>query len=464
MRKQFLKKAVTVMLAGAMALSLTACGGGDKKDDSKKNESNKVSDATLDSIELGKDYTTVKADIKLITHRTDIVDTKFKKYAEDFKKMYPNVNVEFEGITNYADEFITRLTTGNWGDICMIPTSVDKDELGTYFIPLGTKEGLSNIYDGKMLNNYAYGDNVYGLPSMINICGVVYNKAVFAKAGITETPMSPDEFIEDLQKIKDNTDAIPLYTNFAAGWTMTAWDSYIDGCATGDPDFMNEKIVKGKDPFSDRGDGTGPYAVYNTLYQAVSKGLVEEDPTTTDWEGCKGMINNGKIGCMALGSWSIPQMQQAGKNADDIGYMPFPITVNGKQYAASAPDYNYGINCNSSKDNQIASMCFVKYMVEKTGLAQEDGALSVVKGSEEPEVLKDFEGIELVVNNPAPEGEETLFNDVNNVSELGINSSGEVATEIVESAIDGSKSMDDLVKEWNEKWTAAQEAKGVTPQ
>ena len=39
MRKQFLKKAVTVMLAGAMALSLTACGGGDKKDDSKKNES-----------------------------------------------------------------------------------------------------------------------------------------------------------------------------------------------------------------------------------------------------------------------------------------------------------------------------------------------------------------------------------------------------------------------------------------
>ena len=86
MRKQFFKKAVTVMLAGAMALSLTACGGGGKKDDSKKDESNKVSDVTLDAIELGKDYTDVKADIKLITHRTDIVDTKFKKYAEDLKK------------------------------------------------------------------------------------------------------------------------------------------------------------------------------------------------------------------------------------------------------------------------------------------------------------------------------------------------------------------------------------------
>lgn len=30
----------------------------------------------------------------------------------------------------------------------------------------------------------------------------------------------PDEFIAALQAIKDNTDAIPLYTNYAAGWIM----------------------------------------------------------------------------------------------------------------------------------------------------------------------------------------------------------------------------------------------------
>ena len=45
-----------------------------------------------------------------------------------------------------------------------------------------------------------------------------------------------------------------------------------------------------------------------------------------------GMINNGQIGCMVLGSWAVVQMQEAGDNADDIGYMPFPITVDGKQY------------------------------------------------------------------------------------------------------------------------------------
>ena len=30
-------------------------------------------------------------------------------------------------------------------------------------------------------------------------------------------------------------------------------------------------------------------------------------------------------------------------NAADIGYMPFPITVNGTQYASAGSDYCYGI-------------------------------------------------------------------------------------------------------------------------
>lgn len=313
-----------------------------------------------------------------------------------------------------------------------------------------------------MLNSYAYEKQVYGIPSMANVQGIVYNKAVFEKAGITELPKTPDEFIAALQKIKDNTDAIPLYTNFAAGWTMTAWDSYIDGGATGDPDFSNDGLTKGKNPFSDRGDETGPYAVYSTLYNAVKEGLTEDDPTTTDWEGSKGMLNRGEIGCMALGSWSVTQIQQAGDNADDIGYMAFPITVDGKQYATAGPDYCYGINCNSSEDNQIAAMCYIKWLVEKSGFAQSEGGLSVVIGDEYPEALASLDGVELVVNNPAKEGEENLFNDINNDSELGINVSGAIPTQIVEETISGTMTFEDMVNEWNEKWTAAQEANGVS--
>lgn len=458
MKKETLKRVLAASLAAVMVMPLAACGN---KGDEKKEEGGQTMDVTIDQIKLGEDYTDIEADLKFLTHKTDVVDTTFKGYIEEFQKLYPKINIEYEGITNYADDMQTRLTTGDWGDICMVPMTVDKDELGNYFIKLGDKKTLAESYEENMLNAYSYQDSVYGIPSMANVQGIIYNKAVFEKAGVTSLPKTPDDFLNVLQQIKDKTDAIPLYTNFAAGWTMTAWDSYIDGGATGDPDFANTGLTKGQNPFADRGDGTGPYAVYNTLYEAVKRGLTEEDPTTTDWEGSKGMLNKGEIGCMALGSWSVVQMQQAGDNADDIGYMTFPITVDGKQYAAAGPDYNYGVNCNSSKDNQIAAMCYIKWLVEKSGFAQGEGGLSIVTGDEYPEALKALDGVELVVNNPAAAGEENLFNDINNDSELGINVSEAVPTQIVEEAISGTKTMEDMSAEWNEKWTAAQKSNGV---
>lgn len=51
--------------------------------------------------------------------------------------------------------------------------------------------------------------------------------------------------------------------------------------------------------------------------------------------------------------------------------------------------------------------------------------MSIVKDAPLPETLKDFQGVELVMDNPAPAGEETLYNDINNESELGINVANE---------------------------------------
>ncbi|MDE6356955.1 MAG: ABC transporter substrate-binding protein [Eubacteriales bacterium] len=453
--KKSIKSLISVSVSAIMAISFVGCGK------TQPTEQETV-DVTIDSIKLGEDYTDITADLKFLTHKTDVVDTKFKGYIEEFNKLYPNISITYEAITDYANGVTTRLSTGDWGNICMLPTTIDKDEYSNYFTPFGDLSTLSNNYD--MLNNATYENIVYGIPSMGNAQGIVYNKKVFEEAGITETPKTPDEFLDALQKIKDNTDSIPLYTNFAADWTMNAWDAYISGSATGNPDYMNEGLLKGKDPFSDRGDQTGPYAVYNLLYEAVKRGLTEDDPTTTDWEGSKGMMNNGEIGTMVLGSWAVSQIQGAGENADDIAYMPFPITVDGKQYATAGPDYCYAINVNSSADEKIASMIYIKWLVEKSGFALSEGGISIVEGDAFPEALKDFTDVELVIDNPAPEGEENLFGDVNNESELGINVSGAIPKQVVEEAVSGTKTMEEMADEWNATWSTAQEINGITPQ
>lgn len=445
------RKMTALMLAGAMTASMGTFAFADEAKELP----------TIDSIKLGEDYTDLTASIKVLTHRTDIVDTTFQDYIKKFNESYPNITIEYEAVTDYAEDIKLRLTTDDWGDICGIPTNLQKNELEDEFISYGDKKTLDENY--VLLNNFAYNGNVYGIPSTGNAQGIVYNKKVFEEAGVTELPKTPTEFIEALQKIKDNTDAIPLYTNFAAGWTMGAWDAYIGGCATGDPDFMNYGMVHGENPFADNGDETGPFAVYNILYQAVSQELVEDDPTTTDWEGCKGMINNGEIGCMVFGSWAVVQMQEAGDNADDIGYMPFPITVDGKQYASAGPDYCYGINVHSDYDNQLASMIYVKWLTEESNFSYDQGGIPICVGNEYPDVLAAFDGVELVVDNPAPEGEEDLFGEINTESEISLNADNTHVQDVLEHALNGDKTMEEIADEWNQAWTDAQEEYDITP-
>lgn len=469
-----LKKLVALAMTAVMGLSLVACGGGDDGS-SSGNESGGAAvesgsneggseeggsssgDLNYGSIVLGETYTDITTTIKFLHCRTDTEESgRMAELVAKFNEMYPNITVETEGITDYAEDSLLRLSTGDWGDIMFIP-AISSNELSTYFIPYGTVEEMDQYI--KYANNWMLDGMCYGIGCWGNGLGVLYNKKVFNDAGVTDLPQTPDEFIDALQKIKDNTDAIPLYTNYAAGWTMGAWDAYLGIVSEGDNTWYNQKFMHTANPFDDKGDGTGAYALYKILYDAVAAGLIEDDYTTTDWEGCKAMINNGEIGTMVLGSWAIAQMKDAGDNPDDIGYMPFPITVGGTQYAFAGPDYNYGISKDTSEDNQKASMVFVKWLTEESGWAQLEGGDPVDKNATS---ILDFGNAVILSDEPALPGEEGLLGEMNAESELSFNEGGNTKIqEIVEAAATGSKSFDDIMAEWTQKWQAAQESLGI---
>lgn len=478
-----LKKVLALSMAAVLTLSMAACGSGSGEsaavntneevteeapaetteetgEDAAAEDTASTGELSYTNIVLGESYKDITTTIKWLTHRTDLIDSgMIDSYIAKFNETYPDITVEVEGVTNYADDALLRLTAGNWGDIMMIP-AVDKNLLGEYFVPYGSLDDVSEVV--RFADQWMYDNTVYGIASTGNAQGIVYNKAVFEQAGITAIPKTPEEFIAALQAIKDNTDAIPLYTNYAAGWTMGAWDAYINGSATGSSKYMNQELLHTQDPFRNYGDDTHAYAVYKILYDAAANGLIEDDYTTTDWEGCKGMINNGEIGCMVLGSWAYSQMVDAGEHGDDIGYMSFPITVGGKQYASAGPDYNYGININASDDNKAAAMVFVKWMTEESGFAYNEGGVPISMDGEYPALYSAFDGIEFIADEPAVAGEEDILNELNAESELNINSGGDSKIQaIIEHAANGDMTFDEIMTQWNEAWTSAQETVGV---
>ena len=470
------KRLLALLTAMTMTASLMGCSGastegsgaddttGSTTADTAGSSTDTGSDATASGDGSGlsytslnlDDYTDLTASIKFLHHKTDRQeDGTMDSMIAAFNEKFPNITVTTEAVTDYAEDALLRLSTGDWGDIMFIP-AVDKTDLSTYFMPLDTLDNLSQELN--FVDAWEFGGNCYGIPYMANAQGVLYNKSVFEAAGISDLPTTPDELIADLQLIKDNTDAIPLYTNYAAGWTMGAWDAYVGIVSNGDNTYMNQKLVHTAEPFTNPGDGTGAYSVYKILYDAVEQGLIEDDYTTTDWEGCKGMLNRGEIGVMVLGSWAYAQMQEAGDKPEDVGYMPFPITVNGTQYVSAGGDYNYGINANSSDENKLASLVFVKWMVEESNWCYNEGGYTVVRGGENPEMYAAFDGCEVLSDQPALSGEETFLNDMNVESELSINAGGnDKVQRIVEAAATGSESFDDIMADWNQKWQDAQE-------
>lgn len=450
--RKITKKALGLSLVAAMTVGLVACGGASENSTTSDTQT-EITESSSDDEEATKDVAEgeITGTITVLTNRTDLVDTKFQDYKKEFEEKYPGTEVKFEAITDYEGDVAIRMQTEEYGDVLLIPNSVPNTEFANYFEPLGTIEELSSDYQEQFLNAKQSGGTVYGLAQYANAQGIVYNKKVFADAGVDSIPTTPDEFIDAMQKIKDNCDGvIPYYTNYKDGWPLTQWQDHAWGSATGDADYHNNGIVNEKDPFS---EGKSNYVVHKLMFDLVQKGLVEDDPTTTDWESSKGMINRGEIGAMVLGSWAISQMKDAGDNPDDIGYMPFPVTVDGKQYATAGADYCYAINIHSQ--NKATAKAWIDFIEKESGYAQSEGCISIVNGEPLPDTLADFDGVELIVDNAATEENEGKFDVLSSESEINLYDSGEKAR-IVEAAMgNSSESFDDIMNDWNERWAEA---------
>ncbi|MEZ0449504.1 ABC transporter substrate-binding protein [Cellulomonas sp. ICMP 17802] len=393
---------------------------------------------------------TPSGSITVLTWRTDRVeDGTFDKYVEEFKAKYPDVTeVKVEGVKDYEGTVKTRMNTDDYGDVLAIPGSVTPDQLPDFFEPLGDQAEMAKEY--RWINDKSFEGKSYGIPVVGNVQGILYNKRVWADAGITEYPTTPQEFLDDLQAVKDKGIKVaPLYTNYKDSWALSQWDGWL-GAVTADPDWKNA-LVEQDAPWTDDSD----YGVTDgLLYDAVAQGLTEADPTTTDWEGSKRMIGVGEISAMQLGSWAIPQMaaaaEAAGADPADIGYMPIPVQVDGTFHAMAGGDYNLGINVNSK--NKATARAWIDWFNHESGYSEAEVGLSPMIDGAVPAALEGFmKDVELITANPAPAGKESLFADIDTASGI-VTTDPKYRLQIIDDARSGARTKEQIFDDLNAKW------------
>ncbi|WP_195429163.1 extracellular solute-binding protein [Clostridium sp. D46t1_190503_E9] len=388
--------------------------------------------------------------IKVVTSRTD-ADKLFEKIEEDFKKLYPSVeDIIWESAADYDNYIMTRMNTKDYGDVLFLPFTMNgtPEEYENYFEPLGKVDELEEKYIDVTEADY---DGIsYGLPAAVNSLGIIYNEEVLKKAGVESMPTSTEEMIEAAKKVKENTDAIPFYTNYNK--TLGTWGGTLT--SYGGEQYRSEILNVGT-AFK---EGQPIREIMDLFYELSSNGLIEEDPVTGDFAKSLQMLADGKVAMIMKGSQDAKMIQGLSTNNSKINIAPLPVKFNGQTSIAFGAPSVIGINKNS--ENKATAKAFLDFFISaKSGYADDLGGMSPSKEdlTDEQKVMFENNNIILTVPTETPEVDAKYTAIAN---EVGVGRLTDVLQKVINIGMypNQNESYSDYINSLEAKWEAAVKA------
>lgn len=390
----------------------------------------------------------LSGEIEVIFNRNE---ADMQPYIDAFEKKYPGVDVIYTCYNDFETSIKPRMEEGNYGDVLYFPSFLGSDVAREYFEPLGDFTLMSEKYN--YLEQGRFYDNiVYGIPSSAYMVGVVYNKEVFDKAGISALPTSIDEFLTAMELIDKHTDAIPFYTGYKEPWVLSSWELFPYIEMTGSAAYKYNEFLADVNPFR---EGTVHNQTVKLLYDLVEGGYTEVGKEEMTWWDSVVKTNSGEVACAVIGTWALKDYKNVGENGDNIAFMPFPNNIDGQQYVTVTADYSYAVAKNS--ENKDAALAFVDFMIDESGYAFNHDTLSIVKTDAYPEVYGDSAKMIPVQNTTSASSE--AYAKYNALSaNLKLYNQDEYIRIIEAAAGIRSESFESVMADWNSRWEASREA------
>ncbi len=130
----------------------------------------------------------------------------FFKAMEEYRKMHPNVKIEYKKLTyeEYESTVVESLAAGKGPDIWSIHNSwIPKhlDKLAPAPLALITPTKYEETFAQVAADDFIYNEEIYGVPFSIDTLALYYNKDLFNGAAIANPPTNWEEFKEDVKKL-----------------------------------------------------------------------------------------------------------------------------------------------------------------------------------------------------------------------------------------------------------------------
>ncbi|NEN84020.1 ABC transporter substrate-binding protein [Paenibacillus elgii] len=300
-----MKKWLSVVGAAALMGSvLSGCGGKDEAG----NEAAK-----------GQDRPAGVVTVKILNFKVEIAE-QFNKLKDEYEKTHPGVKLQIDtllGGDDYATQLKARFASGEMPDIFNNEGYQQMDAWVEYLEDLSDQPWVKDeiplakeptTRDGK----------VYGMPVGLEGLGLLINKDMFAKAGITETPKTLTQLEEAAKKLQaaGNQPFVNQFDN----WFPLGFHSANNAFAK-QPD--PNAFIKGLNDGSAKIAGNAIFKDWTHLLDVMIK-YGNKNSLTTDYNSASTQFATGKAAINQGGNWLQPVLDKLNPGMN-VGIIPMPI-------------------------------------------------------------------------------------------------------------------------------------------
>ena len=258
--------------------------------------------------------------LTLATHYTDDQRTPLTACLRTYEQIHPGTNIVHRQLS-YRDVlqtlFMSRMS-GKPPDIYHLSTVWTKQLVDSGALaspPRDITDFVGKSYLSNTIDAIVTRGQVWGIPSEVDVYMLVYNKRLFAKAGLTHPPATWDELVSDAGKIaKENRQGQLTTSGFAVGPSQNQ---------TVGP-FLTLLYSYGHPLFAADGKSTN-------LGTAAARRALEDEVRLfqtrgTNWGYTPYQFPSGAIGMMIVPNWFQKQLHQGLESRFDetVGVAPIP--------------------------------------------------------------------------------------------------------------------------------------------
>ena len=331
-------------LAGtaALVLALAACGN-----DSTDGGDNPTPTETMDPTALTADLTWWD------TSDPTNEGPAFKELIAKFNETYPNVHINYQSVPfgDAQNKFKTAAEAESGApDILRAEVAWVSDFASSgYLYALDGTPLLENNFLETPLSSDVYDGKTYGVPQVTDTLGLMYNKKLFDKAGITAPPTTCDEVADDAALLKDKANVDGIYINNGGYFLLP----FIYGEGGDLVDTATETIVVNSDA-----NVTG----LTEAQDLVKSGAAVKSDAADSYGTMMTLFKSGKVAMIINGPWEVANISSdpAFGGFENLGIAPVPAGSVG----AGAPvgGHNYVIYSGMDQAKADAAIAFVKFM------------------------------------------------------------------------------------------------------